>query len=241
MFCTKCGTKIPDGEVVCPNCGAQEEGNVESSADLAGMTRFAGQQMNKAMEGVQAKAKASAEAYRQEQEDRKVKNLSELFIDPDEEQVAVIGSNYLDSMLRGGVLSKGFGFVTNKRFYFQGQCYTKIANNYRKIDEEYVVDLEDITATGFVYARSFLLQILMVISVIWGIWVGVEESEFSLFLCGIIVAAVFGVIYVLTKRAMYEVHFAGAKICINVSKYGGTKEVKAFNKAMRLAKDRCKK
>ena len=47
----------------------------------------------------------------------------------------------------------------------------------------------------------------------------------------------FIIAYFLTKKVYYEVHFEGGVICVDVSKYGGIKEVRAFNKKLRLAKD----
>lgn len=55
-----------------------------------------------------------------------------------------------------------------------------------------------------------------------------------------IVTAILCVAYILLKRAIYEIYFAGGSICVNVSKYGGMKEVRAFNKKLRVAKDRRK-
>ena len=44
--------------------------------------------MNKAVAGVQAKAQAGVEAYKKEQDERKINSVSEIIIDPQEQKVA---------------------------------------------------------------------------------------------------------------------------------------------------------
>lgn len=56
----------------------------------------------------------------------------------------------------------------------------------------------------------------------------------------IIIGIVFLIAYFLTKKVYYEVYFEGGVISVDVSKYGGIKEVRVFNKKLRLAKDKRK-
>lgn len=53
--------------------------------------------------------------------------------------------------------------LTDKRFYFRGKCFAKMSGQYKTVDQEYAVDLEDITAADFVYARRFLLLLLAIL------------------------------------------------------------------------------
>lgn len=242
MFCENCGKEIPEGAEKCPACG--KELNSNKNINFSDVANYAGQQMNKAVAEVQSKARVSIEAYKKEQDERKVHSLADVIIDPQEEQVAVIGSNYLDNMLRGGGLSKGFGILTDKRFYFKGKCYTKVAGHHKLIDNEYTVDLNDITATGFVFARRFMLFMLAILLggglSLFACAIGIFLISDVILILGIVAAIVLLIAYWLTKRAVYEVYFNGGVICVDVSKYGGIKEVKAFNKALRLAKDKRK-
>lgn len=214
-----CGKELPDGTEKCPNCG-KEISSHNSDITFSDVANYAGQQVNKAVTGVQTKVQASAEAYQKEQNDRQVNQLSDIIIDSQEQQISVIGSNYLDNMLRGGGLKKGFGILTDRRFYFKGKCYTRVAGQHKLVDEEYMIDLENITATGFVFSRRFLFLVLTILTI-----------------PTIVGALLFLIIYWLTKRVMYEVHFDGGMVCLDVSKYGGIKEVREFNKALRKAKD----
>lgn len=197
--------------------------------------------MSQAASGVQAKAKKNVDAYKKEQDGEKIKSLSDIIIDSSENQLAVMGSSYLDNMLHGGGLRMGFGILTDKRFYFKGKCFKKVAVNNKMINEEYAVDLEDITATGFVFARSFLLVLYAIlfggaICLIGTLLGGGAAGSF--FVLGIAVAVLFLILYWFGKRAVYEAHFDGGTICVDVSKYGGMKKVRAFNKKLRLAKDK---
>ena len=169
-------------------------------------------------------------------EDRTIKKVEELFVNEDEEQVDVLGGSYLQNMLHGGGLSKGFGVLTDKRYYFKGRCYTKQAGHFVQTDEEWCVDVQDITSTGFIYKRKILLIILAIACIGVGIYgLGFEEE---IGLLGVIVGIVTLFAYILSKRAMYIVTFAGGSIGLNVSKYGGTKAVKAFDKKLRQTKDK---
>lgn len=237
MFCTNCGKELANGVTKCPNCG-KEIGN--NNINFSDVTNYAGQQMNKAVAGAKAQVDASREAYKKEQEEKGIKNLSELIIEPQEQKIAVMGSSYLDSLLHGGVLRKGFGILTDKRFYFKGKCFTKTLGRRIKVDQEYTVDLENITASGFIYIQRYLLLILAILSLVFCIGLGLMSSEGILFLGAILIFGIFFAAYILTKKVYYEVHFEGGVICVDVSKYGGIKEVRAFNKTLRLAKDRCK-
>lgn len=163
MFCTNCGKEIPEGTNNCPNCGKGE-----NNVNFSDVANYAGQQMNNAVAGANVQINAGQEAYQMKLDEQKIKNLSEIIIDPQEHQIAVMGSSYLDSMLHGGGLSKGFGILTDRRFYFKGKCFTKSLGRRVFVDEEYTVDLENITASGFVYIKRYWLLVMGIICIIVG-------------------------------------------------------------------------
>lgn len=252
MFCTGCGKELPDGIKHCPNCGKMisnnsvndntdnnhnTENNANNDINFSDVASFAGEKVNKAMEEAKAQVNASKAAYKKQMEDSRIKNVSDIIVDPQEKNVAVIGSSYLDSMIHGGGLKKGFGILTDRRFYFKGKCFTKILGHRNLIEEEYTVDLENVTATGFVYNKRYMLLILGIILFIVSLFIGEPKA----ILGGLILLIAFLVGYFLTKKVYYEVHFEGGMISIDVSKYGGIKEVREFNKLLCLEKDKCKK
>lgn len=241
MFCTGCGKELPDGIIQCPNCGKivkhNDANNIGNGINFSDAANFAGEKVNKVMSEAKAQVNANREAYRQEQEDSQIKNVSDIIVDSREKQIAVMGSSYLNSMLHGGGLKKGFGILTDKRFYFKGKCFTQVLGRHTLIEEEYTVDLEDVTATGFVYSQRYVVLIVGILLFIGSFFVGSSEAVFG----GLIILIAFLAVYFLTKKTFYEVHFEGRMVCVDVSKYGGIKEVRSFNKLLRLEKDKCKK
>ncbi len=76
-------------------------------------------------EGIQNQVQNFCQMQAEAEESRKVKGVSELFVDEQEEQKAVIGGGYLNNMLHSGVLGKGFGALTDRRLYYRGKCFYK--------------------------------------------------------------------------------------------------------------------
>lgn len=222
MICNQCGKQLSDGAKFCPVCGALT--NSQSA------TRQ------------QAQGNGTSYANNQQQEDRKISSIEEVLVDKNEEQIAVLGSGYLSSFLRGGTLDKGFGILTDKRYYFKGKCYTKSGRGFAKTDEEWTVDVKDITATGFAFNHKISLLVLAIISVIAGVIMaaacGEDDGAGGFIVMGIVLGIIFLVAYILSKRSMYFVTFAGGSIALKTSKYGGVKEIRKFDKTLRQTKDR---
>ena len=242
MFCTNCGNQIPDGSTMCPVCGnlfnieleTQGMANQNQTINNQGNSVNMAQQFQTIGQNKLVKAKPN-----KANEERQIKNVEELFVDEDEKQVAVLGGNYLQNMLRGGGLSKGFGVLTDKRYYFKGKCYTKQAGHFVNTDEEWCVDVKDITATGFAYKRRIGLLLLAIACLVIGVYCLASEVEAKLFFVALLLGGVLFLIeYFISKRGMYIVAFAGGSIGLDVSSYGGTKAVKAFDRKIRKVKDK---
>ncbi|MBP3622259.1 MAG: FHA domain-containing protein [Lachnospiraceae bacterium] len=160
--------------------------------------------------------------------------VNSVFVDPSEVQKATLGNDYIDSVIRGGGLSRGSGIVTDKRFYYRGRCYSKKA---MKTDQEWTVDLKDITCTGFVY-RSQLILLIIAIGAFIAAIVGLFDNEEEMAVIGVVIGLIMLILYWLTKETIYYVTFAGGEIGVDASKYGGTKVVKEFDKTLRREKDK---
>lgn len=79
--------------------------------------------------------------------------FSKYFVDSDEKLVSSLGNRYIENFIADGTLKNGFSVISNKRVYFRGSCFVGSGKNLVKSDEERVVDLGDVTGSGFIYRR----------------------------------------------------------------------------------------
>lgn len=90
--------------------------------------------------------------------------LSDVLMDPGEKVLMSLGEGYFTSYLTTGNLKHTFWVLTDKRIYFFGRCFYKSNRNYGLKKVQYVLDLKDITGTGFTTARfslSIVLELLL--------------------------------------------------------------------------------
>lgn len=236
MYCANCGKEIEDTTAFCPYCGKATAGG--ENIALSDVAKYTEQQAKKAVGSIQSSAKNFHEAYRTEQEARKIQNVREIFVSPNEEKRAVIGGGYLANMLRTGSIGKGFGILTDKRFYFKGKCYYKAGKHFMQTDEERTVDLQDITSSGYVYTRYVLWELIALLFLGLVILIATTTEDPAVLSVGVFLDIIPWAVYIFYKRAIYEVSFAGGSIGIKASSYG-IREIKAFDKQLRLAKDEC--
>lgn len=171
--------------------------------------------------------------------------MQSIYVDSNEKQQAVLGGGYLQNFISSGSIGKGFCEVTDKRVYFKGKCLKKAGNSYKSTKEERIVDLKDITGTGFTKTRSFVAFVLMIISIVWAIFLimmgaiaGVSENAIIEFLaCVFSPFVVTVVIYFVYNIRIFEISFSGGKIAFKASNYSEA-EIQQFQKDLRLAKDK---
>ena len=169
-------------------------------------------------------------------------NLQEIYIDSNEKSIALLGGSYLRNFLATGSLAKGLCAVTDKRVYFRGKCFNKSGKHYTKSKEERIVGLSDITGTGFVHTKRWLLMlaaiILFIIS-LSGMFLAADGAGdifgySGIFAC--VVAVVFVILYFVLKLRVFEISYAGGKIAFKASSYS-EEEMQTFQKMIHLAKD----
>ncbi len=172
-----------------------------------------------------------------------------LFIDPAEKCIAILGNDYLTNFLVSGTLEKGFSVVSDRRVYFKGKCYKKDRVFYKSIAEERTVDLKDVTGTGYVHWRPIIYTILAIISIVWFLLYikliftqlirPTKIDGFGIFvalLIGGIPCVLFCYLYYIKKITLFEISFAGGKIAFNVKLFNEL-EIKDFQVKLRRAKD----
>ena len=96
----------------------------------------------------------------QEKETCFEQKVKESFIEPEENLVGILGTNTAKTFFSTGVLGNGFAILSDKRMYFKGRCYVRAGKGFFKKMEERVVDLNDITGTGFVHNKNVVIDII---------------------------------------------------------------------------------
>lgn len=233
MFCSKCGSQLPEGANVCPNCGEK----VEKDINFSDVTNYAGQKVQEQYNNVQSQIQ-DFRNKRNEERNGTIHDVHEIFINADEQQKAVIGGGYLSNLLKTGVLGMGFGILTNRRLYYRGKCFYKMGKHYLKTDEDRTVDLQDITSTGFTFTKRLWLLLIAVVVLIssiilLGFW-GSEGIFFTLmiFLFGIALLMAYNYFSIAT----YNITFAGGSLSLRASDYG-IEKVREFDKTLHQVKD----
>ena len=232
MFCAKCGSQLPEGANVCPQCGEK----VEKEINFSDVTNYAGQKAQQVSDNIQSQVQNIRQTQAEEKASRAVRDIKDIFVSADEEQKAVIGGGYLSNMLQTGILGKGFGVLTNRRLYYRGKCFYKVGGRYMKTAEDCTVDLQDISSTGFTYTRHLWILLAALADIIWSFWYIFAVGEAGVGMLSLLSGIVLVGAYIYFKITMYTVTFAGGSLSIKASSFG-VKEVRAFDKALHQAKD----
>ncbi len=236
MICNNCGCQVPDGIEICQNCGNNVSFQSGTQEVEYGQYQTVQNNMNYKNQPVrgQNNSMSSIQYMSNQGQVRELKDVEEILVDRNEKQIAVLGSNYVQNMMHGNGLKKGFGILTDKRYYFKGKCYSMRSGGYVKSNEEWCIDLKDITATGFNFVSSMFFAFLCIVSLIFLV-IYFDSSELAC--CFGASAVIFFIVYILSKKGMYIVSFAGGSIALNIYEYGGLAPVKEFDKMLRRAKD----
>ena len=191
----------------------------------------------------------------QKQQSRKREKYSE-----QEYTITELTGGYASNFLHGAGAVTNTATLTNKRYRFSGTCYTSAGagTRFMKDKQQWTIDLEDITATGFVYRSMISWLILSVLCGIAGVVLaqralsGVSEyagvmmtqqllsvvSKYAVipFIFGI----VFLVVYLISKRTYFVVSHAGGSVALLVTQFGGYEAVKSFDNILREHMDLAK-
>ena len=190
----------------------------------------------------------SVEPVTGQERDAIVAKFSSVFASPSERFVCVLGNNFAESYIANGTLSSGFAILSDKRVYFKGMCFSKVGTKLTATNEERIVDVKDVTGTGFTHYSPVGLFLIGLFSLIGafaaGVWTSyikeVQRGDNTLaMLLTILLAAVavgFIVVYFLMRKALFEISFAGGAIAFNVAIIG-MKEAHTFQRNIRLVKD----
>lgn len=219
MNCPNCGTQIPEGALVCPSCGTSVE-----------RTDFEHDPEHK---------------MSQKKHTQRISDVSDLFVSPDEHQIAILGGRYLLNLINGGQMRSGFGILTNSRLYYRGKIYRIENFMLYKTYEESTVDLQDITASGFITRRNIVLEAIAVfitfiemLLIILGA-IASKDNAIRFWLITLIVGgitAALWALFILLRRTVYRISHAGGMILIKAPAKR-MNELRDFDRKLHQAKD----
>lgn len=174
--------------------------------------------------------------------------FTRLFMSPNEKLVATLGNNYIQNYLHNGSVRNGFAVVSDKRAYFYGTSYTISYNgrgnpNANKMSRSQVVDLKDVTGSGFIrmvnIGYAILAWALVIISIF--LIILLYDIEEGLAVIGGLVAlsALLFLIYQYydNKLSLISIQYAGGEIAFDIRWFSG-QEINNFHQQLRLAKDK---
>ncbi len=174
--------------------------------------------------------------------------FTRLFMSPNEKLVATLGNNYIQNYLYNGSVRNGFAVVSDKRAYFYGTSYTISYNgrgnpNANKMSRSQVVDLKDVTGSGFIRMVNIGYAILawaLVIISIFLIMLLYDIEEGLAVIGGL--AALSAILFLIykyydNKLSLISIQYAGGEIAFDIRWFSG-QEINNFHQQLRLAKDK---
>lgn len=173
-----------------------------------------------------------------------ISKLTAMFVSSDERPVAVLGTNTAETFFSTGTLGNGFAVLSNKRVYFRGRSFVRTGKRFSTRSEERVMDVQNITGTGFIYSNPVWLLVLAIIFWAFALF---EFVGFCAGVLGLIIAVIafggvgtlFFFLYRSKKHTLFEISFAGGGIAFNVSWFP-MEEAQFFQKNLKLVGDAIK-
>lgn len=169
--------------------------------------------------------------------------LTKMFVSPEERIVSVLGNNTAETFFSTGTLGNGFAVLSNKRVYFRGRCFLRSGKRFSVRKEERVVDVPNITGTGFVYSNPIWLLVLSIVFAITAIISLTQilngSNAWPVMLPALLIAGGCFAFYRSKKRTLFEISFAGGGIAFDVSWFP-TEEAQFFQKNLKLVGDSLK-
>lgn len=260
MFCSKCGSEITEGAKFCEKCGA----NLTESDINAHSTTSSTEDSHKKFTDfftqpaidLSTATPTPPQRTHSTSGDSSHNNLSDsnfsepadynsVFIEPDEQLIATLGNGYFVNLLfhRAKTCS---ALLSDKRLYLKGAFYNGNNGNIMKTIEERIVDLEDITGTGFIYTRVskvmvFWAILCLIVEIIIQIALVKPNQSVSpiIILAPLILFILFIVKALMSRGIWFFIDYASNRISINAKLIGLT-DVQDFHKQIRRAKNASK-
>lgn len=161
---------------------------------------------------------------------------SNIVFDSREQVFSVLGNSYLQTFISTGTLGKAFALLSDKRIYFKGKCLMRIGSRWITSKEERVINVEDVTGTGFTIISQVFLLVFALIALLGGLSLMFDDDTlpiaFIFFFLGIISI----IAYFISKKTIFEINYPGGGIAFNL-KFIKKSEAEDFQRKVMLMKD----
>lgn len=237
--CPVCGADIESDSSFCGECGYNfSNQNKQEFINTAKEVYHSAEKIIKNAAGTAQKtaAKISDDYQRRAQASRereyanaaaaaeqvRVKGTNN-FVDSDEYVVKTLGNGYLQNIVTTGNAASTTAVLTQKRLYFSGVCFEKSGRTWKKVKASKIIDLEDITGTGFTHEANMILLIFSVIFAVVAIAAIINISfgddsgiSSSIAVISFVLGLGFFIAREIKKVTLFNVEYAGGKIGFDV-------------------------
>lgn len=234
MFCGKCGNELPEGATLCDKCGTIISSETQKE-DIIGQMGTESVSFDFDPAEIQQETIFMDES-----------SYNQLFVEQDEHLLGTLGNGWIANMLFYK-LKKCNALLTDKRLYLQGTFFSGSGKTLTSQRYEKVIDLEDITGSGFLYSKEngilISLFIYVIFTVIGGIFSYIILND-RFIPAGCIIGFCIGLIieiirYLINRKTYFLIEYAGGGIRFDASIIG-IADVRDFQKQIRRAKDKAK-
>lgn len=142
------------------------------------------------------------------------------FVSSNEQYITSLGDGYLKNFLTTGSIGRCVAVLSNKRIYLRGNIIDYNNSKLERINVEKIVNVEDVTGTGFIYASNQIWKLVLA----------------ALTAPLIIPPVVFIILYMLGRKTIFFIEYAGGYIKFDASYYN-LSDVHNFQKQIRLVQD----
>ena len=239
--CPNCSRENSDYSWYCENCGTALPDKTDSVDEQKGSSAKFTPPVS-TWERAKAVLKDAVPQQAGGKEQGAGKQTNGLFIDPNEELRASIGSGYVQNFLSGGHVSRSVGALTQKRFYYKGKNYNAKSKLLWSTEEEGVVSVDDISYTGFSYTSAMGLLIIGIALAIVGVFCLVASDNDGARIAGaviMILGALALVRYYLSRDTLFIITFPGGSFGFD-TKWYSIADIQDFQRQLHLIKDQRK-
>lgn len=210
LFCLKCGNPIEPGENICKMCGELLTVNEDVNVQRKQYTMQDYKQHYMEQEYIHPFEDTQSQL---QTEKHMVPNTD--FIDDEETVIASIGSGYRrESMSKSSPKTIG-AVLTSKRVYLQGKMYQHNGHEWRQNKGQGIVDLGEITSTGFCHIGKLSYIAAAVCCLLLAIGAGIQKGPVAF----IAICIIFGLIsiglFFLKRITLFKMTVGGGEIAFD--------------------------